>query len=239
MGEAAKTDRLAVLIDGENVGAGHARAIFDEIATLGEAIARHLHGDFSSESLKPWRALVQPLSLVAQQQFNHIAGKNAADIALVIDAMDLLHRGGLDGFCLVTSDSDFTRLAQRLREGGAKVYGFGAKKTPEAFRNACTRFFTIEGLAAPPVGEGRNAAVPVSGQTASPKDAVAFIHKAMEKAPSDKGWVNLSAVGSCLKQLFSHKPGKFGHAKWVTVVEKSGQFQIERPKTGGVRIKRK
>ena len=137
---------LAVLIDADNASAAHARAIFEEVATLGEANVRRIYGDFAAERLKGWRKVIQPLAILPQQQFNYTKGKNAADIALVIDAMDLMHRGDLDGFCLVSSDSDFTRLAQRLREDGAAVYGFGAKKTPEAFRNACTRFIYVENL---------------------------------------------------------------------------------------------
>ena len=132
--------RLAVLIDGENASARHARAVFEAAAKLGEATVRRIYGDFSNGRLASWDAAVRSFAIVQHQQPAHARGKNAADIALVIDAMDLMYRERLDRFVLVSSDSDFTRLAQRLREGGFPVYGFGERKTPQAFRNACHRF---------------------------------------------------------------------------------------------------
>jgi uncharacterized LabA/DUF88 family protein len=242
------TDRhdlsLAVLIDADNTSARHATAIFEEIAKLGEANVRRIYGDFADERLKGWREAIQPLAIVPQQQFNHTTGKNAADITLVIDAMDLMHRGGLHGFCLVSSDSDFTRLAQRLREGGAKVYGFGEKKTPEPFRNACTRFIYVENLDEPAGAEDKEQA---GAQTAAkktkkdpPTKAVPLIRKAMEQAWDDDGWVDLAAVGHRLIHLApDFDPRTYGCDKLVTVVEKSGSFIVERPEGRGVRIKRK
>ena len=135
--------RLAVPIDAENASPRHARAVFDTAETLGEATVRRIYGDFSNGRLASWSAAVLSYSLVTCHQQAHARGKNAADIALAIDAVDLMHRERLDGFCLVTSDSDFTRLAQRLREGGLAVYGFGESKTPQAFRAACHRFETV------------------------------------------------------------------------------------------------
>ena len=127
---------LAVLIDADNTSARYAQAIFEEIVKLGEANVRRIYGDFSGDQHAPWDKAVQSLAILQHQQRSNARGKNAADIALVIDAMDLLHKGRLDGVCLVSSDSDFTRLAQRLREDGLAVYGFGERKTPEAFRKA-------------------------------------------------------------------------------------------------------
>ena len=135
---------LAVLIDADNTSRRYAQAIFDEIVTLGEANVRRIYGDFSESRLDGWDDAIQSLAILQHQQRSNSRGKNASDIALVIDAMDLMHKGRLDGFCLVSSDSDFTRLAQRLREEGIEVYGFGEKKTPEAFRNACNRFIYVE-----------------------------------------------------------------------------------------------
>ena len=132
--------RLAVLIDADNASARYARAIFEATARLGDATVRRIYGDFSNGRLKSWNAAIRTFAIVQHQQPDHVRGKNAADIALVIDAMDLMYRERLDGFCLVSSDSDFTRLAQRLRDGGFRVYGFGERKTPHAFRNACHRF---------------------------------------------------------------------------------------------------
>ncbi len=137
---------LAVLIDADNTRARYAQAIFEEIAKFGEANVRRIYGDFSSSRLAGWDRAVQSLAILQHQQRNNTTGKNAADIALVIDAMDLMHKGMLDGVCLVSSDSDFTRLAQRLREDGLRVYGFGERKTPEAFRSACNQFIYVENL---------------------------------------------------------------------------------------------
>ena len=132
--------RLAVLIDGENASARHAWAVFEAVAELGEATVRRIYGDFSNGRLASWSAAIRSYSIVPCHQPAHARGKNAADIALAIDAMDLMNRERLDGFVLVSSDSDFTRLAQRLREGGLAVYGFGESKTPPPFRAACHRF---------------------------------------------------------------------------------------------------
>jgi len=233
--------RLAILIDADNTSADYARAIFDEIAKLGEANVRRIYGDFSSTRLKGWRDVMQPLAIVPQQQFNYTTGKNAADITLVIDAMDLMHRGGLDGFCLVSSDSDFTRLALRLRENGAEVFGFGAKKTPEAFRNACSRFIYIENLLQNGSEEGKIAGTKrAEAKKEPPSKAVPLIRKAMEAAWEDGDWINLSEVGSRLNHLApDFDPRTYGSANLVTVVEKTGKFEIDRPKEGGVRIKRR
>ena len=132
--------RLAVLIDGENASPRHARAVFEAAESYGEARVRRIYGDFSKGRLASWSAAIRAFAIVPCHQSAHVKGKNAADIALAIDAVDLSYRAGLDGFVLVSSDSDFTRLAQRLREGGFEVFGFGESRTPRAFRSACHRF---------------------------------------------------------------------------------------------------
>ena len=132
--------RLAVLIDAENASARHARAVFEAAAKLGEATVRRIYGDFANGRLASWNAAIRKYSIVPCHQPCLARGRNASDIALAVDAMDAMYRERLDGFCLVSSDSDFTRLAQRLREGGFAVWGFGESKTPGAFRAACNRF---------------------------------------------------------------------------------------------------
>lgn len=156
------TRRIAVLIDADNASAAHARSIFEEVARHGEANIRRMYGEFSQQRLKGWLDQMLPLAITARFERAFTTGKNAADIALVIDAMDLMHTGVVDTFCLVTSDSDFTGLARRLRENDKTVLGFGERKTPEAFRNACNRFIYIENLdpavadtADEPAGEDR------------------------------------------------------------------------------------
>ena len=235
-----KEPSLAILIDADNASARHARAIFEEIAKLGEANVRRIYGDFSGDRLKGWRDIIQPLAIVPQQQFNYTTGKNAADITLVIDAMDLMHRGGLDGFCLVSSDSDFTRLAQRLREDGAIVYGFGAKKTPESFRNACTRFIYVENLMDSAEGQKADAGSHAAVKKEPPSKAVPLIRKAMEQAWDEEDWVDLAVVGHRLSNLApDFDPRTYDCDKLLTVVEKSGKFLVERPSGRGVRIKRR
>src|SRR5258705_2557324 len=146
MGADARAPRLAVLIDADNASARIAPGLFEEIAKIGEASVRRIYGDFSGTRLKSWSDILSTHAIMPHQQFAYTKGKNASDIALVIDAMDLLHSGRFQGFCLVSSDSDFTRLASRMREEGADVYGFGAQKTPESFRQACGRFIYTENL---------------------------------------------------------------------------------------------
>ena len=146
MAEETRLRRFAVLIDADNTSPRIVAGLFEEIAKFGEASVRRIYGDFSSPRLKSWADILQKYAIDPYQQFAYTTGKNASDIALVIDAMDLLHSERFDGFCLVSSDSDFTRLASRLREEGADVYGFGAHKTPESFRQACRRFIYTENL---------------------------------------------------------------------------------------------
>ncbi len=138
--------RLAVLIDAENVSGRFSQVLFRQIDTLGKAHVRRIYGDFSGSRHKGWNDAVRSLAIDQRQQHAITPGKNASDIAIVIDAMDLLHRGRVDGFCLVSSDSDFTMLARRLREDGLDVYGWGERKAPKAFRGACDSFYFLDGL---------------------------------------------------------------------------------------------
>jgi len=149
---------LAVLIDGENASPRHAQAVFKAADTLGDATVRRIYGDFSNGRLASWSAPIRKFAIVPCHQPAHVRGKNAADIALAIDAVDLSYRARLDGFLLVSSDSDFTRLAQRLREGGFAVFGFGESRTPRAFRSACQRFEIV--------GKTANGAAAVPGRGA-------------------------------------------------------------------------
>ncbi len=144
--------RLAVLIDADNIPARHIEAVLDELAQYGEPSVRRVYGDWSSSALSQWKEKARSLGLVMHQQSANTKGKNASDIGLVIDAMDILHAGKVDGFVLVSSDSDFTRLASRIREDGLQVIGVGEKKTPESLRNVCNRFLFLENIAAAPRG---------------------------------------------------------------------------------------
>jgi uncharacterized LabA/DUF88 family protein len=234
---------LAVLIDADNASARYAKEIFEEIAKLGEANVRRIYGDFSGERLKGWRDIMQTLAIVPAQQFNYTTGKNAADITLVIEAMDLMHRGHLDGFCLVSSDSDFTRLASRLREEGAVVYGFGEKKTPEAFRNACSRFIYIENLLDVVVAEDsrRPDAPPQAAvKKEPPSRAIPIINKAMEELEDDDGWAHLGGVGNRIPGIApDFDPRTFGCSNLSSVATRSGGFEIKKGPDNAVHIRRK
>lgn len=184
---------LAVLIDADNTSPKYTKAIFDEIATLGEASVRRCYGDFSSQQMAGWSRVQAEFGLVPHHQPANTVGKNASDIALVIDAMDLMHSGRFDGFVLVSSDSDFTRLASRIREQGLDVYGMGQMKTPEAFRKACKRFIFLENL--------DSGAEPAEAQSAKPpkkkslNDARDLILQAMDAIEQDDDWYALGPLG--------------------------------------------
>lgn len=235
-----RSPRLAVLIDADNASPRIADGLFDEIAKMGEASVRRIYGDFSGTRLKSWADILAKHAIVPFQNFANTVGKNASDIALVIDAMDLLHSGRLDGFCLVSSDSDFTRLAARIREQGIDVFGFGAQKTPESFRQACRRFIFTENLLpdAPGRDDDRTTKAPPLQQ---PNAAVAVIQKAIAQMDTDDdGWVHLGGVGQRITALApDFDPRTYGHAKLGDLVHSTGAFDIERLEGRGVRIRLK
>ena len=230
---------LAVLIDADNTSAGYAHAIFEEIVKLGEANVRRIYGDFSNNRLAGWDGAIQSLAILQHQQRNNTTGKNAADIALVIDAIDLMHKGKLDGFCLVNSDSDFTRLAQRLREDGLAVFGFGERKTPGAFRNACHRFIYAENLVGPEVGKPEAAANSAPREKEAPEKAASIIAKAVEDGDDD-GWAHLGAVGSRIQAAVpDFDPRTYGCPNLSTLVAESGAFEIRRGQGAAIHIRPK
>jgi len=231
--------RLAVLIDADNTSPRLADGLFEEIAKLGEASVRRIYGDFSGTRLKSWADILAKHAILAHQNFANTTGKNASDIALVIDAMDLLHSGRFEGFCLVSSDSDFTRLAARIREQGLDVFGFGEQKTPESFRQACRRFiFTENLLPAPPASERQPARQGRARQTAAA--ALPLLRKVIEQMESDDGWVSLGDFGQRVTNLApDFDPRTYGHGKLSDLVERSGAFELDRTEGRRVRIRLK
>lgn len=230
-----RPQRLAILIDADNASPRAAAAIFEEIATIGEASARRIYGDFSGTRLKGWAEVLATYAIIPQQNFANTVGKNASDIALVIDAMDLLHSGRFDGFCLVSSDSDFTRLAARIREQGLDVYGFGERKTPESFRRACKRFIYTENLLSPaensaPSGIGAGETLSAGGSSKQPPSAaIPLIQTALSQMDDVDGWHFLGAVGQRLAALMpDFDPRTYGCPKLLTLIEKSGAFDVRR-----------
>lgn len=217
---------LAVLIDADNSSPQWAEAVFEEIASLGEASVRRIYGDFSRSALKGWSDRLATLGLVPHHSPMNTVGKNASDIALVIDAMDLLHSGRFDGFVLVSSDSDFTRLASRIREQGLDVYGIGQKKTPEAFRRACKRFIFVENLLAAEVAE------PAPGQQEgnrkeAPQKAIPLIVAAM-RAIGDEEWYSLGQIGQFITQANPEFDVRtYGSGKLSDLIRKTGRFEVK------------
>ena len=233
---ANETLRFAVLVDADNIPAQWAAAIFREIASFGDATVRRIYGDFASSNLNSWRKVLQEHALIPHHQPAYTTGKNSSDIALVIDAMDLLHSHRVDGFVLVSSDSDFTRLASRVREEGLDVIGIGQERTPESLRKACKRFILLENLieqiapAAAPEAKGKAAgpSTPAPArQTQPPSKAVPLVLDAMSK--QEEEWVSLSAIGSHLHAANpDFDPRTYGHTKLVDLLEKAGAFEVNR-----------
>ncbi len=203
-----RTPLLAVLIDADNTSPRWTQAIFDEIAGIGEASVRRCYGDFSSQQMSGWNKVQAEFGLVPHHQPANTVGKNASDIALVIDAMDLMHSGRFDGFVLVSSDSDFTRLASRIREQGLDVFGIGAKKTPEAFRQACKRFIYLENLG------GQPEETPTKPANQNLNEARDLLFKAMDSIDQDSDWYALGRLG---QQMTAANPDfdtrSYGHKK--------------------------
>ena len=182
--------KLAVLIDADNAQASTIQELLAEIARYGTASVKRAYGDWTTPNLKGWKDVLHKLAIQPMQQFNYTSGKNATDSSLIIDAMDLLHAGGLDGFCLVSSDSDFTRLATRIREAGLMVYGFGQKKTPQSFVAACDKFIYTEIL------KPQEAPTAQEGQSIAPLEPM--LRAAMDASAREDGWSSLAGVGSMI-----------------------------------------
>lgn len=227
-----KPVRLAVLIDAENAQAAIADALFSEIAKLGVASVKRIYGDFTSPALGGWRAKLAEHSIEPVQQFSNTRGKNASDIALIIDAMDLLHSRRFEGFCIVSSDSDFTRLASRVRAEGVTVYGFGEQKAPKAFVAACDKFTYTEILRPERPSGGRTAGH--RAPAAKDRALVAALTDAIEASGDESGWAHLGQVGKTLNnRLSDFDPRNFGHRNLASLVEAVGSFEIRRQSSPG------
>ena len=231
-----RSARLAVLIDADNASAKIADGLFDEIAKIGEASVRRIYGDFSSPRSKAWADILSKHAIIPQQQFAYTTGKNASDITLVIDAMDLLHSGRFDGFCLVSSDSDFTRLAARIREHGVDVFGFGEQKTPESFRQACRRFIYTENLLPETTTTDAKAKKPLEPMA----HASRILKRIMAENESDDGWVSLGQLGNLLANLApDFDPRTYGFKKLSDLVRKIEALDVGQSDTGNIRVRLK
>ena len=236
MDENGTSNLLAVLIDADNTSPKWSKAIFDEIATLGEASVRRCYGDFSSQQMSGWNKVQAEFGLVPHHQPANTVGKNASDIALVIDAMDLLHSGRFDGFVLVSSDSDFTRLASRIREHGLKVYGIGAKKTPEAFRKACRRFIFLENIG----GDSTQTDGADSSQQPVSDDARDLILKAMDAIGQEDEWYGLGQLGQYITQANpDFDTRSYGKKKLSELVGEFPIFEMKRTSGNHLKVRRR
>jgi hypothetical protein len=230
---------LAVFVDADNIPARHADAIFREISSFGNPGLRRVYGDWSSPGLKGWKEAARALGLVAHQQTANTSGKNASDIGLVIDAMDVLHSGRFDGFVLVSSDSDFTRLAARIREQGLDVIGIGEKKAPASFLAVCTRFILIENIVTPtepaparkpPPGQvpADKAAESVAAPKENPAKVIPLVRAAMRKIDPDGEWYMLGQLGQFIqKDHPDFDPRTYGSAKLSDLLRKTRAFEVK------------
>lgn len=217
---------LAVLIDADNVPSKHAEAILKEIADYGEPALRRVYGDWSNTGMQGWTEAVRTQGLVAQQESANTKGKNASDIGLVIDAMDIMHTGRFDGFVLVSSDSDFTALANRIREQGLEVIGIGEQKTPESLRNVCNRFVFIENIVD---SDPAQAGPKIKSKKLPAKNSESLIFSAMKKVEPDNGWYSLSRLGAHINAAKSDfDPRTYGHAKLSELVASLDRFETRR-----------
>ena len=229
---ATQSTKLAVLIDADNAQPAVVEGLLAEIAKYGTATVKRIYGDWTGPQLKGWKEALLTHAIQPIQQFRYTTGKNATDSALIIDAMDLLYGAKLGGFCIVSSDSDFTRLAARVREAGLVVYGFGEKKTPAPFVSACDKFIYTEILVAK--DDEAAASPPRSGaQLKQDTRLVNLLRNAVEAASDDSGWSNLAPVGSTIaKQAPEFDPRNYGYKKLSDLIAASDLFEVEKRKTG-------
>jgi uncharacterized LabA/DUF88 family protein len=229
-----QSHRFAVLIDADNAQPSITEGLLAEVAKYGVASVKRAYGDWTTSSLGGWKPVLLEHSIQPIQQFRYTVGKNATDTAMVIDAMDLLYTGRFEGFCLVSSDSDFTRLACRIREEGVLVYGFGEKKTPKPFVSACDKFIFTEVLRFQEDAEP--ASKPKTGQELKgDTKLVSLLRSALEAASDESGWGNLGTVGNnIVKQAPEFDPRNYGYSKLRALAEATNLFEFDkRPQSDG------
>ncbi|SHJ40947.1 OST-HTH/LOTUS domain-containing protein [Rubritalea squalenifaciens DSM 18772] len=213
---------LCVLIDADNTPSSIIAPLLKEIAKYGTANVRRIYGDWTSNQLGKWKDTLLDHSIQPKQQFSYTTGKNATDIAMIIDAMDLMYTNRFDGFCLVSSDSDFTPLAARIREQAITVYGFGQKKTPKAFVEACDKFVYLELLDPQPQ------IAPTKSSLSSDKQLLSYLRTAIEATSDDSGWAHLGGIGSNIsKQAPDFDSRSYGFTKLSDLVKNHSSLEVK------------
>jgi len=234
--------RLAVLIDADNISYSNIKTMMEEIATYGSPTFKRIYGDWTKPTLVGWKTVLLENAITPVQQYSYTAGKNSSDSALIIDAMDILYTGRVDGFCIVSSDSDFTRLATRLREAGMKVFGIGEKKTPAAFIASCNKFIYLE-ILKPEVKSTPDKTTAV--KSALKTHVVATIDRGLIKLIADSindiaeedGWVFLGVLGNLiLKKQPDFDPRNYGYIKLIDLIKDIPQFEIDKRATGNKNV---
>jgi len=230
--EANSTSKLAVLIDADNAQPSIIEGLLAEIAKYGTANVKRIYGDWTQPQLRSWKDVLLQHSIQPIQQFGYTRGKNATDSALIIDAMDLLYTQRFDGFCLISSDSDFTKLAARIREAGLVVYGFGERKTPEPMVAACDKFIFTEVLQ-DEEGDRDTRKKKSSNTLKQDTKLVTLVRKAIETASDESGWAHLAPVGSYIaKQSPEFDPRNYGYKKLGELIDAMGLFEMEERSVG-------
>jgi uncharacterized LabA/DUF88 family protein len=227
-----QAQKLAVLIDADNAQPSIVEGLLSEIAKYGTANVKRIYGDWTGSHLKSWKDVLLLYSIQPMQQFRYTVGKNATDAAMIIDAMDLLYTNKFDGFCIVSSDSDFTKIASRIRESGLVVYGFGEKKTPEAFVSACDKFIYTEVLRSK-----EDDSLPIKRKSTNElkqdTKLVNLLRNAVEASSDEGGWSHLAPVGSNIaKQVTDFDPRNYGYKKLGELIAATKLFEIEERPVG-------
>ena len=240
-----KDIRLAVLIDADNVPYSNVKGVMEEIAKYGTPTFKRIYGDWTRPTISGWKNVLLENAITPIQQYSYTSGKNSSDSALIIDAMDILYSGKVDGFCIVSSDSDFTRLATRLREAGMKVFGIGQKKTPNPFIVACDKFIYMEIIAIPETIQATNVPKTKFSKPAEKtivdklsKDTLKSIAATIDDLADENGWAFLGDIGNLLlKKHPNFDPRNYGFQKLTPLIKSIPQFEIDKRETDKAGIK--
>lgn len=236
-----KDGRIAVLIDADNVSVKYIKEILDEISNHGNPTIKRIYGDWTKPELGSWKNILLDYSITPIQQYAYTTGKNATDAALIIDAMDILYSNNVDGFCIVSSDSDFTRLASRLREAGMFVVGMGERKTPKAFISACEMFKYLEVIAKEPeisqqssTKKGKSKEKPGFADRTELRKVIQSI---VDDCSDEEGWAYLGEVGTRLNKRYpDFDVRNYGQNKLTPLIQSLKVFEIQSQKTANPRV---